>query len=372
MEVFARHNRVLFVNSIGMRRPSTAHPDFLRRITRKLGSIARLVRRAQPSLYVFSPIALPFFGSPAVRRINSLALRFQIGTVLRMLGMRRPILWIGLPTYADMLGRFGARLTVFQATDKYDAYEEIRDDYVTNAFRRLASESDVVLVSSKRLGTLLGEMNESVYHVSHGVDFDHFSQAKRNDLALPGDLESIPTPRLGYVGSLDQVVDHELLRFVAQRKPGWHIVLVGPHSGEADALRSLENVHLLGARPPEVVPAYLKGFDACLMPWKQDEWISFCNPIKTKEYLSAGRQVVTMHYDEVAEVERWLWVARSRDEFLSSLEAVVDRGETKDLSATEAWLRESTWERQSARAAEIFARYLARTKPPSSRPRGSG
>jgi glycosyltransferase involved in cell wall biosynthesis len=285
-------------------------------------------------------------------------LRVQIGGVLRALGMRRPITWIGLPTYAGLMGRFGSRLTVFQVTDKYDAYHEVRDPYVAEAFERLARESDVVLASSRRLEALLAPLNAHTFHVPHGVDFEHFAQARGTALPLPEDLRAIPAPRLGFVGSLDQVVDHDLLRFVARRRPDWQIVLVGPYSGEAAILRPLANVRMLGAREYRDLPAYLQAFDVCLMPWKQDEWIRFCNPIKTKEYLAAGRQVVTMHYDEVAECARWVWDASSFEEFLGALEAILDRGERKDLASADDWLRASTWETQTARVAEILASRL--------------
>jgi glycosyltransferase involved in cell wall biosynthesis len=358
MEVLARHNRVLFVNSIGMRRPSVRHPDFLRRVGRKLRSYSRLVRRAQPNLYVLSPVALPVYGHAVARAFNHVLLRVQIGGVLRALGMHRPITWIGLPTYADLVGRFGSRLSVFQVTDKYDAYHEVRDPYIAEAFDRLARESDVVLVSSRRLESLLAPRNPRTFHVPHGVDFEHFARARDGDLPLPDDLRAIPAPRLGFVGSLDQVVDYELLRSVAQRRPDWRIVLVGPYSGEAAALRPLPNVHMLGARDYRDLPAYLKAFDVCLMPWKQDEWIRYCNPIKTKEYLAAGRQVVTMHYDEVAECERWIWDACNFEEFFGALAAILDRGARKDLASADDWLRASTWETQTARVAEILARRL--------------
>jgi len=358
MEMFARHNRVLFVNSIGMRRPPLTHPDFLRRITNKLRSIGRLVRQAQPSLHVFSPVALPFYDSPTVRRLNALMLRFQIGTVLRALGMSRPITWIGLPTYSDLLSRFGARLNVFHVSDKYDAFYEVRDAHIAQAFDRLARECDVVLVASRHLRDLLRPINPSTYYVSQGVDYAHFATAQRPDLAVPEDLQAIAPPRIGYVGALDQAPDYELLRHVIGQRPRWQFVLIGPYSGEASDVLPLPNVHWLGWRDYQRVPAYLKGFEACLIPWKQDEFNAYCNPIKAKEYLAAGRQVVTTFYEEAREWEPWVWVTHSRDEFLSALDAIVARGERKDVAGAQEWLRTSTWEAQTARIAEIFVRRL--------------
>jgi len=359
MEVFARHgNRVLFVNSIGMRRPSMGHPDFLRRISNKLRSIGRLVRRAEPSLHVFSPVALPFFDSPAVRRINMLALRFQIGSVLRALGMRRPVLWIGLPTYADLMGRFGARLNVFHASDKYDVFYEVRDAYIKEAFDRLARESDLLLVASRRLREFFAPINPETHYIPQGVDYDHFARARRPDCAVPADLEAIPHPRVGYAGALDQAPDYDLMLFLAERKPQWNFVLVGPYSGEASEFLTRPNVHYLGRCEYAQVPAYLKGFDVCLIPWKMDEFNAYCNPIKAKEYLAAGRQVVTTAFSEAREWAPWVWVAENREAFLGAIEAVVERGEARDVAGADDWLRDSTWEAQTARIAEIFAQRL--------------
>jgi glycosyltransferase involved in cell wall biosynthesis len=363
MEVFARRgNPVLFVNSIGMRRPSARHPDFARRIARKLRSIARMVRRVEPRLHVFSPVALPFYDSPTARRLNSFLLRFQVGTALRALGMRNPILWIGLPTYVDLMGRFGARLNVFQVTDKHDEYQEIRGDSISRAFEQLARECEVVLVSSRKLKEMLSPLNPSTYHVSHGVDLDHFASARRPDCEVPDDLQRIPTPRLGYVGALEQFIDNDLLLQVAKKRPHWQIVLIGPYSGEIRDLESMPNIHLLGYRDRQLLPAYLSGCQVCLIPKKRDVWFRYSNPLKMKEYLAAGRQVVTMRYDEVTEVERWVWVAEDRDEFLTALDAVIERGEVKEAAGMDDWLGGGSWEEQARKSAEILAGYLSRVE----------
>src|SRR5206468_5656281 len=137
MRRFARiGNKVIFVNSISMGLPSFRHPDLLPRIVRKLRSYARYVRRTDEGILVVSPLALPFFGSSVIRALNRILLSVQIRRVVRRAGMRKPILWIAIPTAVDMVGRFNESLVIYQVSDKYD---QGTMDYATdpNEIRRL-------------------------------------------------------------------------------------------------------------------------------------------------------------------------------------------------------------------------------------------
>src|SRR5690606_11404032 len=117
--------------------------------------------------------------------------------------------------------------------------------------------------------------------LDHGVDVDLF---RPSDEPLPADLAAIPEPRIGFFGNLrPNLVDVALLEEVARRLPDAQLVLVGPSALLPDqqaALEALPNVHLLGARPYDEVPAYGRGFTVALMPWNDNEWIHHANPIK--------------------------------------------------------------------------------------------
>jgi glycosyltransferase involved in cell wall biosynthesis len=218
-------------------------------------------------------------------------------------------------------------------------------------------------VASPQLDEYMKRINPSTYYIPHGVDYEHFAQARRPDLALPEDLKAIEGPRIGYVGALDQASDYDLLLHVARARPDWRMVLVGPYSGEAAAFLDMPNVHWLGPRDYEQVPAYLKGFDACLIPWKRDAFNVYCNPIKAKEYLAAGRQVVATLFTEGSlDWKRWVWIGRDQEAFLDCLAAILDRGEQKDLAGTEDYLKPLTWEAQTKRIAEIFVRHVDKSQ----------
>jgi len=122
MRKFARAgNKVIFVNSISMGLPGLAHKDLLPRIRRKLRSYSKLARETEDGITVVSPASLPFFGTAAARNVNRRLLSAQIGKLARSRGLTNPILWIAIPTAAEMIGTLDEAAVVYQVSDKYDA-----------------------------------------------------------------------------------------------------------------------------------------------------------------------------------------------------------------------------------------------------------
>jgi hypothetical protein len=115
----ARENRVLFVNSITMGMPSLAHPDLFLKIRRKLKSCLRWLKRAPEGLWVMTPIALPFFGRAWARSLNRFLLNWQLRLAMRLCGMGRPIVWVAIPSAADVAESLHPKLIVYQVSDNY-------------------------------------------------------------------------------------------------------------------------------------------------------------------------------------------------------------------------------------------------------------
>src|SRR2546423_1203488 len=106
----ASRNRVLFVNSITMGLPSLGNPDLLLKIRRKLKSCARWLRRAPEGLWVLTPINLPFYSFRWTRAVNRVLLRWQLRLAMRLCDMSRPVLWVAIPTAADVIDDLDAKV----------------------------------------------------------------------------------------------------------------------------------------------------------------------------------------------------------------------------------------------------------------------
>lgn len=344
----SRSRTVLLVNSIGMRTPLPGRStQVVRRLLRKLRSIARSVKQPEPAfpgLHVMSPFILPFYGNPRLRALNAALVRWQVRSVLRRLGVYRPHALVTIPTAWDVVSRMDIASLVVNRSDKYSAFGEIDNDAVAGMERALLARAEAALYVNHGLldeeRPLVGE-GRSVF-LGHGVDFEHFASATRND--PPADLAAIPGPRIGFFGGIDDyVIDFELLERLAEEIPDASLVLIGAATCDMTPLLAHPNAHWLGLREYGQIPAYGAGFDVAIMPWLQNEWIKNCNPIKTKEYLALGVPVVSSYYPESVHVEDVIAVARDHDDFVRLVrEALAGKGvstadERRDRVRGDSW-----------------------------------
>lgn len=348
--------RVLLVNSLGMRMPTAATTtEPLKRVTRKLRSMARTLRRPEPAhrdLFVFTPISVPLFGHPLARRINARFVAIQVRLALALLGRRRPPdVLITLPTAWDVVARLKVASVITNRSDKYSALPEANQALIAEMEREMLAASDAaVYVSQRLLDEESGLVKRgSVIYLGHGVDFDHFDAGAREP--EPADIAAIAHPRVGFFGGIDDyVVDLALIAELAKRGPDLQIVLIGAATCPMDDLTSRPNVHWLGLREYDQIPAYGAAFDVAIMPWLDNEWIEHCNPIKVKEYLALGLPVVTTAYPEAAAFADVIAIADGVDGFVELVEQAARGDGVADAAARRDRVRNDSW---AGRAAEL-------------------
>ncbi|WP_200941852.1 glycosyltransferase [Angustibacter sp. Root456] len=346
---------VLLVNSIGMRMPTPGRSTQSgRRILRKLRSTARALRRPErdnPDLYVLSPAIVPAYSSPALRRLSAALVRAQVRIALRAMGQSAPPdVVVTIPTAVDVVERLPRRTLLVNRSDKYSAFPETDQRLIESLEHRLLGQADAAVYVSRHLLNAERSLTagRSVY-LGHGVDYDRFVAAHGD--RVPADIARIPSPRIGFFGGIDDyVVDLDLVRRLALELPEAHIVLIGDATCSMESLTALPNVHWLGARPYEQIPAYGAAFDVAIMPWLRNEWIEHCNPIKAMEYLALGLPVVTIRYAEVDALADVMDVADSPDEFVTLVRKALDGGRG-DPTTRRAAVREHSWQ---VRADEVL------------------
>ncbi|WP_156756186.1 glycosyltransferase [Actinokineospora pegani] len=329
MRRVAEHRRVLLVNSIGMRMPTPGKStQVTRRILRKAASVAKLVRRPLPEVpgyHVMTPLPLPFYGSPTLRRLNSVLVRAQVKAVCLALRMREPVIVATIPTAWDVVEPMRRRGLVFNRSDRHSAFPEADTSTIEALEDKLLANSDHVLYVSRELQAEDEKtIGDRAFFLDHGVDLEHFTRKP-----LPADLAAIPGPRIGFFGSLDDyLVDFDLLERLAQEFPGCSLVLIGDATLSMERFEKYPNVHWLGFRPYAEIPAYGTGFDVAIMPWLDNEWIQHANPIKLKEYLALGLAVVSTDFPEIQHyADRVRVAAKGHDGFVAAVrETLADGG----------------------------------------------
>lgn len=328
MRGVAAHRRVLFVNSITMRMPLPGRSAMaVRRIRRKLASMLKALRRPDPALpafHVFTPILVPLYGFAWGRALNASLVRLQVTLAARRIGIRRPpVVIVTIPTAWDVVRRMKRRSLVYNRSDKHSAFTEAHRGQIADLEAKLLASSDAVLYVSRALMEAESDRTAGrAYFLDHGVDLDHFDRARLQ--GEPPDLASVPRPRIGFFGGLDDyIVDFDLLERLAVEIPEAQLLLVGDATCSMKRFERFPNVHWLGFRPYEAIPDYGAGFDVAIMPWLQNEWVAHCNPIKLKEYLALGLPVVSTDFPEVHRYAEWVGIASDGDDFIQRVRTLV-------------------------------------------------
>lgn len=356
MQQVARDRPVLVVNSLGLRMPRrgvSTNPG--RRILRKLASMARFVRRPVPELpryHVMTPIMIPAYGDTPAARFNAWFIRQQVRLVARVVGVGpRPHVALTIPTAWPVVRPLRRASLVFNRSDLHSAFPEAQADWVEGLENALLRHADRILyVSHELMAVDAAVVGDRGVFLGHGVDLERFTLDGEAD---PPELREVPRPIAGFFGGLNGYnVDLPLIGETARALPDVSVVLIGDANSPVDDLVALPNVHWLGRKPYERIPALGRAFDVALMPWLDNEWMRYANPIKLKEYLALGLPVVSTSYPEIRhEPPSGVAVASDRAGFPALVQAAID--DPGDREARRSSVLSSSWAARAQALVEV-------------------
>jgi hypothetical protein len=360
----AQHNRVLWLNSISTRAPNLASGRDLGKIVRKILGVLKGAIRVGDQMWVFTPFVLPFHHSAWAVRLNRYILRLTLYLLRRKLGMRKFQLWTFVPTSSEYVGRLGEEMIIYYCTDEWSGFSAVDGKKVGEMVKSLATRADVVFATSRPLVEKLRKFNPRTYLASHGVKYQMFAQALESSTALPADLAEVPHPILGYYGLIEEWLDLNLIAYLAERHPEWHIALIGRTCVDKSSLDRFPNVHFLGRKPHAELPGYCKGLDVALIPHKVNELTRHMNPIKLREYLSAGLQIVSTDLPEMHLYPDYCLVAQNYAEFEAAVETALRSDSPSIRRQRSLAMRDQTWDRKVAELGEAVLHAKAdKTRP---------
>ncbi|MCU1308542.1 MAG: hypothetical protein JWN45_3237 [Acidobacteriaceae bacterium] len=343
--------------------PSLSNPDFFKKIRRKLKSYTRWLKRVPEGLFVMTPIAIPLFGSSLARVVNRLLLRVQMRMALKSCNMQDPVVWVAIPTAADIAECLRPKVLLYQISDKYDANEDsvLSRDVIRDLDQRLKQMADVVLYSGRKLYEEAQE--EHRYFLEQAVDFEHFATPS---VEIAPEVADIPHPVLGYFGAMDHVMDVQLMAEVARRRPHWHWVMLGTKSNAIQL--KFSNIHFLGAKPYSDLPKYVGKFDVCVLPWRANNaFTSYGSAIKVREYLATGKPVVIAplpEYRDTPGLRRYT----TTEEFIQQVEEALANDSEADRRFRQSVVRDATWDTRARQLGDVIAALLAKRESQSARP----
>jgi len=346
MSRLAKNNRVLWINSIGMRNPTATGKDLAKAFNKVQSYFQNRLEAIDENFWALSPMVLPFHGNRLANSVNKNLLIRQVRHYQKKLELKSPILWSFLPNAVGVFGQMGEKLSVYYITDDFTKFTGHPSEAIARMERELAGRADVLIASSRHLADIKGN-GKKIHFVSHGVDHAHFSRALGIKAEqYPDDIRNIKRPIIGFYGEINDWLDLKMIHTAAEMKPEWSFVLLGRvavEAGDIGFLAGQSNIHLLGQKKFDELPAYCAAFDVGLIPMKLNDLTICVHPLKLKEYLAAGLPVVSARLPEVQAYADVVEFADTAEELIAALTKLLagDREKVKhSLSrrvASENW-----------------------------------
>jgi glycosyltransferase involved in cell wall biosynthesis len=369
----SQEHRVLFVESVGGRRPSFQSKRDLVKIWRRLQSASRGLRRCSERLSVLSPLVAPGFGHRGIDSLNARVLEHQIShAASESNGAGRTVLWVFTPAFGPVSARLNPALRVYQCVDEHSAYPGAPGEYVRELEWDLVRRSDVTLTTSGPLFERLRPMGRSVFNLPNVADTRLFERAQDPGVPVPPDMAGFRKPVIGFVGNVSGYkVDCELLRQTARLNPTMTFVLVGEiglgePSTPVEALREEANVHLIGPRDYADLPSYLKSFDVCMIPFAFNRVTEKSLPMKLFEYMASGKPIVATATRPLLDYSDMCYLAKNPAEFSSALRRAIEEPVPGDRSrARIQTARGHGWDARMREVGDILQRAWEKRKEPA-------
>lgn len=291
---------------------------------------------------------------PALPAVDRWAVRRAVARLRRADGSRGnhgQTAYVFHPNYRPYVEALAPKYLVYHAYDLFELTPEWNSKRQANE-DWLLEQADLIIGSSSAIAERLGERSgRRVRVLANGADVSAFMAARRGS-EVPPDIAEIEGPKIGYVGSLNRKVDFALLAELAQTRPEWQFVLIGPVGSLDDKAqaglqrcRHQGNVHFLGSRPHRELPQYVAQLDVATMPYRVGEglWTSAGYPLKLHEYLAADRPTVGRYLPSLAPFGHILDFADGKEEWLEAIERAL-QGKGAGVGQRQRVAAENDWD----------------------------
>jgi UDP-galactopyranose mutase len=311
-----------------------------------------LVEPRQPGIWIVRPILPHGLDLSAI----DAAVEGLLARHAQDAAITEPLLWFYTPMALPWAESIEPSLVIYDCMDELSAFRGA-PPALREREEDLLDRAGVVFTGGHSLYEAKRSRHPNVHEFPSAVDIEHFGRA-REAVPEPPDQASLPRPRIGWFGVIDERTDVDLLGGIADLRPGWSFVLVGPVVKiDPATIPARPNLHLLGMRGYDELPGYIAGWDVAMMPFARNESTRFISPTKTPEYLAAGRPVVSTSIRDVIEPYERLGLVRIADEpaeFVAAIEASLDDDHGDHIRRSDAFLAGRTWdETWTAMSAEI-------------------
>ncbi|MBL7196525.1 MAG: YdcF family protein [Candidatus Omnitrophica bacterium] len=322
-------NRVLFIENTGVRSPGIRDFSRIKSRIRNWLSGVKGIRKIRDNLYVYSPFLLPFPYLRIAVWFNSHYILSLLEKWTKAVNFNNPLIWTFLPTplSLNLIESITHKLLVYYCIDNFTDSSATAKKIKASEVR-LLEMSDLVFVTSGELFNYCAGYNQNTHIFPFGVNYNQFEEVRLNSGLKPGAIKNIKPPVIGYIGGIHKWLDLNLIKKMAMDRPDYSFVFVGPIQANVSSLSSLKNIYFLGQQHHEALPAFIKSFDACIIPYLITEYTKNVYPTKLNEYLAMGKPVVSTSLPEVVNFNRIndfiVFIGTGYEEFINSVDKAIN------------------------------------------------
>ncbi len=360
MEYFLPSNRLLWVNTIGMRTPELSLYD----IKRAFGKVASWIRPTQatnentiihPNLHIISPFMIPYNTYASIREFNAKSVVNSVLKASQEWGFTKPILLTTQPLAADYIGKLNEEIVAYYCVDDFINWPGMNQPKLVQGLEDdLLKKSDLVFAVSDSLCKSRTNKKDETKLLTHGVDIPHFAKASLPQES-PIELKDIKTPIIGFYGLIDKHFDVELVEGILKAKPEWNVVCIGTKRISLSSLENYTNFYWFDAIQYSNLPSYAAQFTVAIIPYHVNEHTQTANPLKLREYIATEKPIVTTPMNEVFRFSKVINIAERGTSFIQAIENALEN--PIDKKAREESLIGESWQDK----AELVSRWIKET-----------
>lgn len=276
------------------------------------------------------------------------------------------IFWYYTPMALSFTDHFNPVASVYDCMDELSAFKGAHSA-LPMLEKQLFRHVDLVFTGGQSLYEAKCGQHPSVHAFPSSIDVKHFGKA-RNLTEDPKDQAHIPHPRLGFFGVIDERFDSQLLDQIADRRPDWQFIMIGPIVKiDPASLPQHPNIHYLGGKKYQELPEYLAGWDIALLLFARNDSTRFISPTKTPEYLAAGKPVISTSIRDVVRPYgdlKLVEIADTPDEFINAAEKILaNADQTQWLAKVDAFLEHISWDKTWSQMYSLIANVIQKKRP---------
>lgn len=332
------------------------------------------IRQLDKNLFLYTPFVfindlLSLYSSFLIS-INHYLLTKQVNKKLTKLNFYSPnrVVWISDPRMLYYFGISSETVKIYECIDKFQAV--VSGKKAKKNIQKLedivSAMVDVVFCTSLELYQERKELNRNTYFLPNAADTGLLSKVQDPQTLVAKQLQKLHKPVIGYLGTINENTDIALMKYIAEEKPEWTIVMIGPERNKKFSrsaffsdFKRLANVKLIGWVNREELPNYCKAFDVCVIPYRTDSELNrYVDPNKVHEYIAMGKPVISTCIPGVLPYKDIIMIADTPQDFIRCIERSLNEDSKDKILKRLKLSKEHSWEERARKTISIIKEYL--------------